>query len=77
MPDVVPGKPINEPHEEELNLKSLLPIVGELPPNEPLLVMELGITGVTVTDAVTGAFVALVAVNDPILQIPLAARPME
>ena len=33
--------------------------------------------GVTVIVAVTGAFVALVALNDAMFPLPLAARPME
>ena len=32
--------------------------------------------GVTVTVATTGALVTLVAINDGILPVPLAARPM-
>ena len=35
------------------------------------------ITGVTVMVAVTGAVPAFVAVNEGILPVPLAARPME
>ena len=55
-----------------VGLTVIVNVIGVPGHDTPALVY----TGVTVTVAVTGEAVLLIAVNDPILPVPLAARPM-